>query len=116
MLSKGETLLLNILDKELPHYAIISQCQIMAGYKRLYLDYYIPQLKLAFEFDGRQHSEFVKFFHKTLDGFTKSLKRDSLKEKYCKENGITLVHISDDEQLTIERVRWAIFNTPIYKD
>jgi len=115
MLSRGEELLLTILGLQFPHYTIIPQKTIKVGYKSLYLDYYIPQLKMAFEFDGQQHFQFISFFHKTLKGFQNSLKRDSMKDKYCRENGITLVHIPDNGKLTLEKVRNIISKIPIYE-
>ncbi len=115
MLSKGEELLLTILDTQFPHYTILPQKAVKVGYKTLYLDYYIPQLKKAFEFDGEAHFSFIKHFHKTISGFLKSKGRDTQKDKYCKDNGITLIRISHNEALSLETLRQKLSILPIYE-
>ena len=60
---------------------------------KLELDGYCKNLKLAFEYDGKQHYEFVKRFHKTLEDFEKQQIRDRLKEQLCVQNNITLIRI-----------------------
>lgn len=57
----------------------------------LFLDFFIPQLDLAIEVHGKQHYEYCKFFHKTKAGFLTSLRRDDIKEEWCKKNNIDLV-------------------------
>lgn len=61
--------------------------------KRLELDGYEPKLKLAFEYNGSQHYEFNKYFHKNKEKFEYRLFKDKLKENLCKEHGITLISI-----------------------
>ena len=41
----------------------------------LYLDFLIPNVKMGVEVHGRQHYEFVPFFHKSKAGFAKAKKR-----------------------------------------
>ena len=57
----------------------------------LFLDFFIPHVKLAVEVHGQQHYEYSKFFHKTTAGFKESLKRDKLKQDWCELNEISLV-------------------------
>lgn len=68
--------------------------------KKLELDGYNPSIKtpkgtgLAFEYDGKQHSEYNEFFHgKNPDAFEYQVKKDSLKDKRCKEKGVVLIRI-----------------------
>ena len=42
----------------------------------LYLDIFMPSISLAVEVHGRQHYEFVPFFHKTKADFLLARKRD----------------------------------------
>lgn len=63
--------------------------------QRLELDGYEPELKLAFEYNGIQHYEFVPHFHKNRETFEYRLFKDNLKERLCGENGIKLVIIPD---------------------
>jgi len=60
---------------------------------KLELDGYNKSLSLSFEMDGIQHIEFVPFFHKTVDNFIKRQHDDKIKDKLCKEHGITIIHV-----------------------
>ena len=60
----------------------------------LELDFYSEELSLAFEYDGRQHSEVVPFFHKNENDLRNQIKRDKLKESLCDDNDVTLIRIS----------------------
>jgi len=61
--------------------------------RNLELDGYNEELKLAFEYDGNQHSSFNPHFHKTPQDFVDQGKRDLIKDKLCKERGVTLIRI-----------------------
>jgi hypothetical protein len=67
----------------------------------LYLDFYIPSIKLAIEVHGQQHYEFCPFFHKSKADFLKGKARDEDKIAWCELNDIRLVTLkyteSDDE-------------------
>lgn len=65
----------------------------------LHLDFFIPSLKTAFEYDGPQHYEFNEFFHKTKADFARTVKNDAKKEEWCDINGILLFRISDLDEL-----------------
>lgn len=70
--------------------------------RNLELDGYNDRLKVAFEYNGRQHYEFPNTFHKTKEDFDKQVKRDIFKERKCKEHGINLISIPyyiEDDQL-----------------
>jgi hypothetical protein len=62
--------------------------------RRLELDFYIPELKIAVEVQGAQHYVFVPRFHKNFDDFKDQQKRDELKRIACERLGITLFDIS----------------------
>jgi len=59
----------------------------------LFLDFFLPRRLLAVEVQGRQHREFVAFFHKTNADFKAQQKRDSVKQEWCERNNIRLVKI-----------------------
>jgi len=57
----------------------------------LYLDFYIPQIKSAFEVHGQQHYEFCPFFHKSKADFILAQAKDCDKIEWCRLNGIKMV-------------------------
>lgn len=57
----------------------------------LYLDFYIPQIKKAFEVHGQQHYEFNPFFHKNKADFLLAKGKDEDKIEWCKLNGVDIV-------------------------
>ena len=67
--------------------------------KPLPFDFYIPDLKIAIEFDGIQHEMPTNFGGKMSEekakkNFEVIKKRDAIKNKYCTDNNIQLIRIS----------------------
>lgn len=66
--------------------------------KALYLDFYVPDLKLAIEINGEQHYMPVRFGgvdeSVAIENYQKQIQRDNLKCKYCSDNNIELLEIS----------------------
>ncbi len=62
----------------------------------IYLDYFLPRPKVVVEADGRQHSEFVPFFHGTKSAFKEAQDRDDRKTQFCKINGLRLIRVPHD--------------------
>lgn len=97
--SHGQADLLEQLAKLFPYLLVVPEHPISSG---LRIDAYIPSLKLGFEYDGIQHTEFVQFFHGTQENFEKGKTLDKNKEYLCHRQGIKLVRISksiSDEEL-----------------
>ena len=67
----------------------------------LYLDFYIPSIKLGVEVHGEQHYDYNPFFHRSKADFIKGQVRDDDKINWCELNGIELITLkyseSDDE-------------------
>ena len=61
--------------------------------RKLELDGYNSDLKIAFEYQGHQHYEFPNTFHRTEKNFRDQLYRDQYKRKRCNELGIYLISI-----------------------
>lgn len=59
----------------------------------LELDCFSKELKLALEYNGKQHYEFVPKFHKTKTDFYNQKYRDEIKKRLCLENGIDLIEV-----------------------
>jgi hypothetical protein len=71
----------------------------------LFADFFIPSRNLIVEVHGRQHYEFVDFYHKTKSGFYKSQARDRDKMRWCRLNKIdivTLKYTGDDDEWKTE--------------
>ena len=68
--------------------------------KSLWVDFYIPSINTAIEFDGAQHFHYVERYHKTYDGFLESVYRDKLKDKLLNEHGINLIRISYKDKIS----------------
>lgn len=64
----------------------------------LRFDFYLPDYKIAIEYDGKQHFEPIAFYktQNAVDEFEGVKRRDAIKTKYCKENGIRLIRIKYD--------------------
>lgn len=65
---------------------------------KLELDGYNAEFKLAFEYQGKQHTFFNKHFHKNQASFEKRQRDDYIKKEWCKENGISLIEVPDYEK------------------
>jgi hypothetical protein len=61
--------------------------------RRMELDGYCPQLKMAFEYNGQQHYVYPNSWHKTQQEFEDQLFRDALKKRLCENEGIYLITI-----------------------
>ena len=96
----------NLLKEIFHSYRILEEVKLPGSTELhrksvLYLDFYIPSLKMAFEVHGEQHYEYNPFFHKSKADFLKSIARDEDKIEWCKINGIEIIILSyketDDE-------------------
>ena len=63
----------------------------------LEIDCYIPELKLGFEYNGKQHYEHIEFFHKTIEEFEAQKNRDIEKLKRAESKGIKIIIIKYNE-------------------
>ncbi|MFH0334633.1 PDDEXK family nuclease [Clostridium perfringens] len=66
-------------------------------------DFYIPDNNLIIEFDGIQHYRENNYFRGN-NIFKDTQKRDKIKNKYCKDNGINLLRIPYWELESIEDI------------
>lgn len=63
------------------------------------LDIYIPSIKTAFEYQGKQHYEPVEFFG-GIEAFEKGKLRDLRKKDLCVSNGVKLIEWRYDEPIS----------------
>lgn len=94
--SKGERELYNLLSELFSEYDILYRERYNwlmnpETYYPLELDIFVPDLNLAFEYDGEQHYLYNSLIFKTKEEFMGLRRRDDFKDKKCKERGITLI-------------------------
>jgi hypothetical protein len=89
-----------ILEFILPvHSSIIHQykpdwCRNMKTNRCLPFDFFIPELKIIIEIDGRQHFEYVSRFKNNV---TDNQDRDIYKSLLALQNGISIIRIVQDD-------------------
>ena len=92
--SKGEKLVRRYLLKEGytfdPQYTF-DGCVGISG-RKLPFDFYLPELNICIEYDGRQHYEPIKIFGGKL-GYEERIVNDKIKNDYCNSHGIKLIRI-----------------------
>lgn len=98
--SKFQTQVKKFLKNYWLHNVVFEEFPIVGT--RLSLDFYNANKKIAIEVQGRQHTNYIKFFHQTRANFLSQLKRDQKKEKFCELNGITLVTIYEKDDINKE--------------
>jgi hypothetical protein len=103
----NETLLYNIIKSIFPGQTVIRHFR-PDWLERLELDIYLPDLKIALEYQGQQHFTAVEAW-----GGEKALvevqERDRRKARLCKNNNIRLILIDFTEPLTENYIKQVIF-------
>lgn len=84
--------------RDLGIYNIIPQFKIIAPVNKsdeIFVDYYVYYNNKAYiiEYNGIQHYEFIKLFHKDKLNFEKQIYRDLWLKDFCSKNDITLISI-----------------------
>jgi hypothetical protein len=109
----SERELLNIVKGISPENAVVHQASPeWLGRQRL--DIFIPELRLAIEYQGQQHYKPVSLFGGE-EGFLQTQERDKLKAKLCAENGINLIFFRYDETITRNLIETRIKKAPVRK-
>lgn len=94
---KGERIFRNLLEfliddkfpKRKPEWLINKQGN------RLELDGYNEKLKLAFEYQGRQHFQKIPVYHKSNKQFKKCQEHDKIKKDTLKKKNISIIYPTD---------------------
>lgn len=110
-MSKGALALLQIVQELYPHQRVELEHNV-AERGALFLDIYLPRLKLAFEYDGIQHFEYSEHFHGSRENFLQARRRDNEKDGVCEAQGITLIRVAYNEEmnkdLVLEKIEVAL--------
>ena len=95
--SKGERLCKRVIEriskrsytKVRPNFLVNPKTN-----RNLELDLYNDTLEIAVEYNGIQHYEYTKRFHKTYGDFRRQQERDALKRQLCKDHGVFLIVVT----------------------
>jgi very-short-patch-repair endonuclease len=92
----------NLLKEIYNSYRILEEVKLPGSTELhrksvLYLDFYIPSIKVAIEVHGEQHYEYNPFFHKSKADFLKSKARDEDKIRWCEINDIRVITLKYSE-------------------
>jgi hypothetical protein len=93
----SEVELLRMVRQIFPEEEVIHQAS-PPWLSRQRFDVFIPRLRLAIEYQGRQHYDPIEHFEGE-DGLRRTQERDARKSLACEENGISLVLFRYDENL-----------------
>ncbi len=95
--SKGELKVKEFLDIHKLNYIQQKTFEDCIDKERLKFDFYLPNHNTAIEYDGQQHFMPVDFANKGKEWannlFQNNVRKDNIKDAYCKDNNINLIRI-----------------------
>lgn len=59
----------------------------------IFIDFYLPEHNMFIEYNGKQHYEYVPYFHKNENDFERQKFRDFIVRDYCEKKEIKLLEI-----------------------
>jgi len=86
-----------------PHSRILEEFGL-PNTGALALDFWLPDEGFAFEVQGAQHFQFVKYYHGTLAGFRRQKMNDARKQRWCTLNNIKLICVKDTDVDSVDIV------------
>lgn len=98
-----ETLLFNLVRESLVGQRVLRHFRA-TWLNRLELDIYLPDLKLAIEYQGIQHSQPLPHWGGE-EALRRNQERDALKAELCRAAGVELICFYHDEPIGIDVVR-----------
>ena len=102
-MSKGAQELLEIVQLIYPYQRVELEHNV-AKRGALFIDIYLPRLQLGFEYDGQQHFEYNEHFHGSRESFIQARRRDKNKDEECEEQGIALIRVAYNEEMSRDLV------------
>jgi len=99
--SKGERIIANFLinnNIQFVKQKTFKKCFNNQTGRKLKFDFYLPELNLCIEYDGKQHFVPVKRFGGE-NGYNSTIYRDNIKNNFCILNGIKMIRIKYNERI-----------------
>lgn len=96
---KGETKISKYLESNKINYIFQKKFEDCRNINVLSFDFYLQDLNICIEYNGRQHYESVEYFG-GIKNLEKQRIRDNIKMDYCISNKIKLLVIKYDEDIT----------------
>lgn len=90
--SQGERKICQYLDKHNIKYIREKRFNNCRDIRSLPFDFYLPEYNICIEYDGEQHNKSIEYFG-GISSFNRLVKHDNIKNKYCVDNGISLLRI-----------------------
>lgn len=90
--TSGEALVRQVLISNNIKYIYGYQINDLVDKGRLHFDFWLPDFKIAIEYDGLQHYKPIEYFG-GKNAFERQHKHDLMKDKYCEDRGISLIRI-----------------------
>jgi hypothetical protein len=104
--SKGEQTIRKWLEENNIEFIPQKEFDGLVGIRggNLSYDFYLLGLNILIEFQGKQHEQFVKGFHKNKDDFKKQQEHDRRKREYALQHNIELLEIWHFDFENIEEI------------
>ena len=75
---------------------------------KMRIDFFIENIDLCIEYDGKQHEEYIPFFHRDKKAFLDQKERDKVKEKLIKEHNLILIRINYKDDISEKNIKKII--------
>lgn len=111
--SKGEHRIIECLQELNIEFEYQKKFDDLKNVRRLSLDFYIPSLRLAIEYNGKQHFQPEGFGSKQedpIEKFAQYKQSDNIKKKYCESHDIRLCVIPfwDFKSIKEILIQWLV--------
>ena len=107
-MSNGEQICKKVIEEiyEKPFYTVRPDfLKNPETNRNLELDLYNDELKIAVEYNGKQHYVWPNNIHNSYEKFIKQIRRDQFKVDKCDENGVYLITVPYNVGLDYQKIK-----------
>lgn len=87
----------DMIKRVFPSLRLVEEVHLPGCKTSMYLDFFIPLMRIGVEVQGEQHYKFIQYFHKDKIAFMQAKMRDGQKRTWCETNDITLIELPFNE-------------------